>query len=333
MSERVGNNFYQGLRMPPDGSIHEATVFDELRWALQWQKTGVARTCQAVSQFHGPYVGSSPTMATIVKAVEGVDHTLQSLARTANDAVDLVNQTIYEVENIAGLINNITCAEMTTPFLRHFITECQVLHPDVTSFIHNNINQFPYFQKVAESIGTHFTIISDCNMIDPLFTLSCLDLPTTNLKAAARMTRSLFTKMFEATAGTMENAQNLLDTLTLRAMPYEDNHGFVHPHSAVKGAIAHGLNYCMDTFHQLRSQTAIPGVFVQLLNHFGDRLRLLNQIFPVEYRVKHEEKLYEIQVEGQPNTVDRLNRQYPGREADIDRSLKATQQTFDGDDY
>jgi|TARA_R110000787_G_scaffold336_8_gene1283 hypothetical protein len=331
MSEIVYNNFYHGLRAGPDSTREEGTVLDELHWAMQWQKRPIDRTCQTISQFHGPYSGSSPILSKVLNAVKGAENSLQKLARTADEGVHIVTQEIAKVRNIAGLINDVTGANMSTPFLRHFVTECQSLHPDVNAFIQNNINQFPYFQQVSEQIGSHFTIISDVNMISQLFSIECGQLPINNLKTASRMVRLLSSKMFKATAGNMEDSQNFLDTMSMRNMPYEENFGFLNPNYAQGEAMAHGHNCCMDVFHQKRAENAIPKVLENLMNIFGDKLRLLNQIFPVEYRIKHEEKSYDIMVEGESQTVDRLNRSL-GRESKIE-DLKATEEgkTTDGE--
>lgn len=331
MAEIVYDNFYLGLRAGPDSIRAEATVMDEIHWAMQWQRRPIERTCQAISQFHGPYAGASPTLTKVLGAVAGAEQTLQELARTAAIGVDIVNQAVSDVQNIAGLINNITCANMSTPFLRYFVTECQSLHPDVNAFIQNNINQFPYFQAVAESIGSHFTIISDLNMISQLFSIECGQLPIHNLKTAARMVRSLSSKMYNVTAGVMEDAASFLDTLSMRAMSLEENFAFLNPNYAIKAAVAHGHNFCMDVFHQLRSENSIPIVLAELMGIFGDRLRLLNQIFPVEYRVKHEEKLYDINVEGALHSVDRLNRSAAILHHGIKETLGATREMFSDD--
>lgn len=315
-------------RMSPDSPKSEAHIFDEIRWGLSNQNNPIGRTCQLINQFHGPYGGSSGTLSNILNSMAGANSRLKKMSTNSKNSVDIVNEAINGITNVINTINSMTCSQMSTPFLRYFITECQVLHPDVTAYIQANIEQYPYFQQVSEQIGTHFTIISDCNMIDPLFTLQCGQLPIENLKTAARMVRPLFNKMFKPIAGNMEDSQKFLDTLYLRALPCEENHMYTHPNYGNESPIAHGNNFCMDVFHQQRAENAIPGVFGRLISIFGDRLRLLNQIFPVEYRIKHEEQIYEIPIEGQTLKVDRLNRPWPGRTSNNDRSLKADRETF-----
>jgi hypothetical protein len=331
MSIVVTDSFYKGLRMPPDGTKEDATVLDEVRLGLQWRDRPIERTCQIINQFHGPFGGSSSELSGIISKIAGANARLQQMSTDSSQSVQLVQQAISNLTPIVDLINKVTCSEMSTPFLRYFVTECQVLHPDVTAFIHANIDRYPYFQQVSEQIGSHFTIISDINEIDPLFTLECGQLPIENLKTASRMVRSLFSKMFKPTAGNMEDSQKFLDTLSMRAMPCEGNHGFARPHYAKEKPIAHGNDFCMDVFHQQRAEDAIPGVFGRLVALFGDRLRLLNQIFPVDYRVKHEESLYQVPIENDILTVDRLNRVYPPRKMDNDRSLKANEEQFNED--
>ena len=330
MSHIITSDFFHNLRMVPDGSKQVAKILDEVRWCFQYRDRPIQKVCQAISQFHGPFNGASPQLAQLINVIAGKSKVLSELANTVGDAVSIVESAIQGVEQVVNTINQLTAMNFSTPFLRFFVKECQVLHPQVTEFIKNNIGMFPYFEQISESVGSMFTIITDINELSQLFTLECGQMPFKNLKSASRMVRSIFDKMFLYASGNMEDSQKFLDTLFMRAMPCEDNHGLTHPDYLNEGPVAHGNNHCMDVFHQPRAEAAVPGVFAKLVALFGDRLRLLNSVFPVKYNVNFKDKTYNVQVENETVQVDRLNKIYPAK-VYTDEMLKAEEKEFKED--
>lgn len=303
----VKADFFYTMRVSPDGELKDFKVMDEVRRPMQLSVTPVETTTEVIKMFHGPF-GGSTQLHNIINAVAGSDRNLRKAAADTKQAANVVNSSILSLGKVSGLINqNIVCSNMDIPFLRFFITECQVLHPDITAEIQERIEEFPYFKEVSEQIGMHLTIIADCNQLDPIYTLDCENLPNDNIRTSARMIRLLFYKMFITIYGMIEDAESFLDCLMLRAMPYEENQGFLNPNYSEKGPMAHGNNHANDVFHLDREVEAIPEVLKKLVEMFKDRLRLLNQIFPITFLVKIDEEVFEVDIEGTKRTVNRLN--------------------------
>lgn len=320
-SHVVRNDFYVTLYSNPDGTASEYTPFENLRRALQLNITSRTATAERILQLHGPEALGSTVTNNYIKSVAGNDKNLKAHERQLNSALSEIND---EMKTFIG-------ATMSTPFLRAFIVESQVLHPDVTTLIHENIEKYPYFKDISEEVGSHFVIIADWNQIDPLFTLDCENLPSDNLRTSARLSRILFYKLFITIYGMIEDAEKFLDCLFMRAMPYEENHAFFHPNYAKESPAAHGNNYANDVFHNERAIAALTDVLIELINKYGDRLRLVNPIYPIKFLIKVKDEIFEIKVEDSVQTVDRLNRTTETIVRTND-TLKAYDQRFEKDD-
>lgn len=330
MQEIVTEDFYHNLSVEPDGQLKDYKIMDDVRRQLQDQEAPIDRTTEAIKIFHGPSSGSSQNIHEVTKALAGGDKRIKNIINYSAKELAQIQEALSKTENAIDLVNRgVTCNTMDTPFLRYFITECQSLHPDITNYILEHPEEFEYFQQISEQVGgTFFTIIADFNSIDPLFSLDCENLPYYNLRTSARMVRALFFKLFIPIYGTLEDAQSLLDCLFMRAMPVQENHAFFNPNYAKKGPKAHGNNYAMDVFHLDRAIAALNPVYAELFKIFGDRLRLLNHIFPIKILVNFEHKIYEVDVEGTIQKVDRLNRSIEKRIMSNNRSMGAEEEDF-----
>lgn len=302
----VDANFYKGLVSGPESRRWDQTMFDEIRLSAEYSSRPTEHVAQALSHFHGPFGGASPTLSNISRAIQGRNKNLRDLAGSVERAVDITLAAISDVHNTLELINDVVGMNMTTPLLREFVAHSSQCHPSVTEYIQQHNGQYPYFQQVSEEVGTMFTIISNAKEIDPMFSLECGQLPNCSLETASRMLRQIYDKIFEPIAGTIEDSNSFLNTLFLRALPCTSM-SHLHPNYSRRAPIAHGHNYCMDPHHRSRAIQAIPEIFERLVHTFGDRLRILNQIFPVDYRVKYEDEIYQVNVEGKPTPVDAIN--------------------------
>lgn len=331
MVETVTQEFVENLTLPPDGKLEEFKVMDDIRRQSEDQEDPIGMLEKAAKILHGPGAGSSNSIHEANKLMAGGNKILRNMVNDSAKSLAEIKSAISKTENAVELINTgVSCATMDTPFLRYFITECQVIHPDLTKRLLDDSEKFEYFKQISEQVGgTHFTLIADFNSIDPLFSLDCENLPYNNIRTASRMVRALFFKLFIPIYGSLEDAQSILDCLFMRAMPVEENHAFYNPNYASKGPIAHGNNYAMDVFHLNRAIEAVCPIYAELFKIFGDRLRLLNHIFPVRILVNYEHKIYEVDVEDTVMKVDRLNRSIEKRIMTNERSLGAEEEDFE----
>lgn len=331
-SNVVREDFFYTITIGPDDTIDKLKPMDEVRRQTQNLFEPVNKTFETIKHLHAlPDPVAGDVMNNYMVSVAGNDKILNNQRKNTDKSASEINKIVADMDNTIGLINKgVSFSNMSTPLLRYYITECQVIHPDVTLKIHENADELTYFKDISEQVGSRFVIIADWNQVDPLFALDCDNLPNENLRTSGRMARLLVYKMFITIYGMMEDVEKFLDCLFLRAMPYEENHAFLHPNYANESPTAHGNNNANDVFHLQRSIDALPEILNQLLEMFGDRLRLVNQIFPVDFLVKFEDQVFTINVEDTEMTVDRLNM----TTSEINRtneSLKGSTERFDQD--
>lgn len=308
MSNVIRENLYYSLYLEPDGTISEYTIMDETRRPMQYQSNPAGKTAEIFKQIHAVMPMAGPQTHAYIKSAAGNEKTLNLLSAKTGKSVGELNRMLLDTTNSIDVINSgIVGGNMSTPLLRFYIREVQVLHPDVTKIIHDNIDEYPYCKDISEQVGMQFTLVADINQLDALFTLDCNHLPNENIRTSGRMTRILYYKLFLSLYGMMEDAEKFLDCLFLRAMPCEENHMLFHPNYAKEGPTAHGNNYANDVFHLDRSVEAMSGVLNALVEYFGDRLRLVNTIIPLEVIVQSGSQVFTKTVEDTEMTVDRLN--------------------------
>jgi hypothetical protein len=241
---------------------------------------------------------------------------LRTQSKNATKAVENLEKTVAEYNEKSTRYNKTFGADMDTLTLRDFVKFSQNIHPAVTNYINKNISQYPYFQKISESVGSiYYTFTMASSLFDPMS--SVLADGQWNTKTCSLMKSDMYKKNFLGSVQCAEYATGLLDSMYHRCSGVGNNLGLLIPDYAQGDALAHGLSMANDVFHKQRLLDVKDAAYATLVGMFGDRLRLLNQFFPTRFIFKNENKLYNVN----GVTVDRSGRTYTPRHINNNRVL------------
>lgn len=301
MAQIVTEDFRKSLRSSPTGKRKYGTLFDELYNSLETSENPLDRAIQMISEFHGPWTGGSVELADLSTFIASKIKTpiLKTNAMSQiSSALNVTNAVKNMVPSAVGKISSQTCAIMPTPLLREFINKAQKLHPSINMYIQMHIGTFPYFQQISEDVGQFASIVMNKSSIDPMNWpaqngVNCLD---TN----SRMSKNTSMKMPSNIFNLMDNASNMLNALSLRAMPKHNSMSFLHPQYSKEAPVAHGHNFTMDVFNAARNIESIGSCMGAVINLSQDTLRLVNKFFNVKEMIKYEIEGFEISMNEGP---------------------------------
>ena len=305
MAEIVKEDFKQNLYAKPSGQRQtQPTIFDELRWAAQHVDKPLEQILQLISEFHGLWTGTSQNIMALVKSISNAAHDKNYVA-LASQALKVLNNT--SLPSKIGRINNISASQMPIELLREFVSRCQAIHPAVNTYIQMNIGKYPYFQPISESVcsyGQSILHTSDVTLVDRVKSNG-----VNTLQSSSRLRRNSDTKLFDTIKPLVDDSENLLNCLFLRACPVENSMHLLNTDYGKSGnAIAHGHGLCMDTFNQKRVKDAIQPCISKATAKFGPALELCNWAFPVEHQIFKKPELFNLEAEGLPYIADAWNR-------------------------
>lgn len=303
MSQVVTEKFRQSMFSSPTGKAKNGTMFDDLRLSLETSENPHERAVQMISEYHGPWTGSSTELtqfSSFVSGKIGKGSALRNQTTQNLSGAYQVNRAVSQMPpSSVGRTHYETCALMPTPLLRAFVNFSQKLHPSINMYIQNNIYSFPYFQQTSENVGSLASIYQNQTSIDPLNWLNSggVDCLTTN----ARMGKNTQLKMPYSVFGLMDGANNLVNSLFLRAMPKDNNMAFLYPSYSTGVPIAHGHDFTMDVFNGQRNIDALEGALAVTMALAGDSLRLINKFFCIQELARYAVEGFEIIMNEGPN--------------------------------
>lgn len=312
MAEVADYNFFKSL----NANVFDLSpkILDELHLALEHSEKPIEQTMQVISEMHGPYNGSSEKMAEFVNSFAGklgkFESALTKSKSLMNSKAEQIKSIVSEIKSTVNLINKTTASQMNTPMLRAFIGEAQKLNPLVNDLIQREIDRFPMFQQVSESIGMFFNIHVTKTALDVSKTLKN-NTGYTNYDTNMILRKNSFKKSFRPISEMIERSHVLTDSLSYRCIPQNDIANY-HKNYGDSTPFSHGYNNCQDVYHLERMKNARNGSLIKLINTFGDQLRLLNTFFPVTISLDYGTESQEIMTEHGPVLVDEHGRGYDG---------------------
>jgi hypothetical protein len=302
MPEIVTEDFRQSLRSSPTGKRKNGTIFDELYGALETSDRPLDRITQLIAEFHGPWNGSSRQLTDFSAFLASMTQleSLKNLAIQKGADACAIEQAINQMpKSLVGKNDPHTFALMPTPLLREFVKKSQKIHPAINMFIQSNIGTFPYYRPISEDVGQYASVVMQSNEIDPMkwVNRNGVDCHDTN----SRMNKNLFLKMFPEIFYLMDDAQNLTNTLFLRAMPIDNNMALQHQGYSSESPLAHGHNFTYDVFNGNRKRSAIGPCTAAVINLAQDVLRLINKFFCIKELSRYEVEGFLISMNEGPN--------------------------------
>lgn len=287
-------------------------ILDELHLALEHVENPINQTMQVISELHGPFSGSSQELGDFIQSLSGklgkFESALKKMQSNVKTQIAKVKDAVSKVESSVNLINQITSSEMSTSMLRAFIGQAQKLNPLVNDLIQREIEKFPMFQQISESIGMFYNIHISKVMIDPEKVLN----GNTGYKSDDTnmvLRKDNFKKIFRPISEMIEQSNNLTESLIHRCQPITDLTNYIKNYSE-SSSKCHGYSNCQDVFHYKRAVAAKDGALVKVISHLGDRVRLLNSIFPVTVSLDYGTQTQEIQTEHGPVMIDENGRSF-----------------------
>lgn len=302
MPEVVTEDFRKSIRSSPTGQRKSGTIFDELYSALETSDKPLDRIIQLICEFHGPWSGGSRQLTDFVAFIASLTKSLslRNLALQNAELACAVEQAINLLPpSSVGKNDPQTFAIMPNPLLREFINRSQKIHPAINLYIQLNIGNFPYYQQISEDVGQYASVVMNRTEIDPMKWVNedgvnCLD---TN----SRINKNTFLKVFESIFYLMDNAQNLTDSLFVRALPIDNNMSLLHDNYSSESPIAHGHNFTMDVFNAERKRSAIGPCNSAVINLAQDALRLVNKFFCIKELARYQVEGFQITMYEGPN--------------------------------
>lgn len=305
MAEVIKEDFKQNLFAKPSGQRKtQPTIFDELRWALQHTDKPLEQVLQLISEFHGAWTGSSNNLMNLLTQLSGDVHD-KNYIKLATDALKIINNS--KTSSNIGRVNNITASQMPVELLREFVSRSQSIHPSVNTYIQMNIGKYPYFQQISESIcsfGQSVLQTTDSTLIDRVASNG-----DQTMQSSYRLRRNTNNKLFDNIKKLVDDSDNILNCLFLRACPVENSMHLLNTNYGKSGSpISHGHGLCMDVFNQQRIKDSIQPSISKATAKFGPSLELCNWAFPISYEISKKPELFTLTAEGKNYTADGFNR-------------------------
>jgi hypothetical protein len=302
MPEVVTEDFHKSLKSSPTGKRKSGTMFDELYGSLETSDKPLDRIIQLISEFHGPWNGSSQQLTDFTAFLASATNSsgLKNLAIQKGTSACSINQAISLLpKSSINKQDPRTFAIMPTPLLREFVNRSQKIHPAINMYIQMHIGTFPYYQQVSEDIGQYSSVTMQSTEIDPM---KWMDNDGVNcLNTNSRMNKNTFLKMFPEIFALMDGAQNLTNSLFVRALPTDNTMSKLHPSYSSESPLAHGHNFTMDVHNAQRKRNAIAPCTAAVINLAQDVLRLINKFFCLKELARYEVEGFQISMNEGPN--------------------------------
>jgi hypothetical protein len=306
MADIVTEQFHQSLRSSPSGRQKTGTMIDEIYGAMETSENPLDRVIQMITECHGPWSGGSTELFKFASFVASLLNIPAAtlVALNAGESACVVERAIaITPPSAVGRQNTQTCATMSTPMLREFITLVQNLHPAVNMYLALHQDTYPYFKPISEEVGSFAHITIRLNETDPSkwgqssSNNNCLDTPS-------RLTKHQSQKLIPSIAGLMETSNKLVNAIFVRNMQADNNIAVLRPNYSSEAPIAHGHNFCMDVHNAQRRRAAIGGCLATIMALVGDLLRLLNKFFCIFQLGNYETESFNITISTGANNTN-----------------------------
>lgn len=301
MPDVVTEDFYKSLKSSPTGKRKSGTIFDELYGSLETSDKPLDRIIQLISEYHGPWNGSSQHLTDFTAFLASATNSdsLKNLAiQKGTSSCQLTQAISLMPKSSVGKQDPRTFAIMPTPLLRQFVNRSQKIHPAINMYIQMHIGTFPYYQQVSEDIGQYSSVTMQSTEIDPMRWMDSNGINCLNTNS--RMNKNIFLKMFPEIFALMDGAQNLTNSLFVRALPI-DTMSKLHTNYSSEAPIAHGYNFTMDVHNAARKRNAIAPCTAAVINLAQDALRLINKFFCIKELFRYEVEGFQITMNEGPN--------------------------------
>ena len=246
----------------------------------------------------------SKALFSYLKTAQKQDQTYKDMMEKSQIGLDIITEKIANTQSMIGRVNMVSAAMFDAPMLRQFIATAQNMHPALNAIIQQNIDKFPYFQQISESIGSFYTITATVNCIDPM---SWIKTNTKDFFTNTVIRGTIQGKLFAPVSNMISYSDNMLNSMFLRNSPIT-NAGMVYPDYSNQEPIAHGFSNSMDVFHAQRSLNAKAKILPNLMNNVQDKLRNLNSFFPVVQAIQAPNQVFNVAVEGSQMLVNSFGR-------------------------
>lgn len=284
----VGDNFFSSIATNPNFNKNTLNLGDIFNSS---SGNGIPGLINTVSNAHGVWANTSSQLQNWTSRLTGINSNLDNAIGSINQASSLVGGLLSNSIGLIDNLNNFSFAALGTPFLRHYVSQMDMLHPFVRGFFDSNLDKFPYFKPVSDSIGMFFNVVFDTSVI-PLLDRT-LKSGILNFKTNSPLRKNLHQKVYPEFTQMIDGIFSKADNLFIRKLPEAVFGKLI---KEVTDPIAHGYSLGNDIFHAARILASKNGSLAELLGQFSDQLRLLDTFFPVVCQTSIPRKTYEVKV-------------------------------------
>ena len=290
-AEIVGREFIES-QIPSRDSYKVNRIYDNIRRVNE--KVGdVDVSTREIKRLHGPFTGAGSEFVAFTKNMFGNDPdfvgTILELEKSAIALKDIVS-------NVEGIIDDsktLTMSEVSTALMRGYLRNVETLLPkSVSNAITSNLNEFPLFTKVSETLGTvyHNIVLSD-NATDIVDNIIGDTLESTGLSNI--LTQHDWIRMLPEYAVNFHNNTRLFQRLATRVLPRCSYPNVFH---IMDEPLAHLYDLARDALFFLDVLNNRKKYIKFLIDEYGDLLRKINNLYPLchEYSVENNPELVNI---------------------------------------
>lgn len=301
VAEFVGREFILE-QMPSNDSYKTRKLVDKIHQVNENVK-GLDNSLNRIQALHGPYNGASTELLNFTKNLFGNDPAFRSSILDLERGVINLKNAFQGVEDIVDLAGDITFADLSTGLLRAYLRNVEILLPPaIKGAIQDNLERFPWFSQMSESLGSlyHNFVLNDgaTNLVDQMITGVLEDTGLSNV-----LSQHDWIRMLPEYAANFHDNVRLFQRLGSRVLP---KCTFSKIYNIMDEPLAHIYNLANDAFGFLDVFDNRKRYLNLLFNQYQNLIRKINNLYPICHEYSAPSGPQDIRISGDIVSVDIL---------------------------
>jgi len=301
IAEVVGREYIEALLPARDAKT--TSMIDNIRH-INEGIGGVGQAVQEIAIIHGPPKGfGGETLGALGSIFGGADGGFAQTIHQLESAADGVLDAIDNAENLVDTFKTLTFSDVGTALTRAYLRNVETLLPKgISDAISSNIQQFPMFAKISESLGLVFYNMKILNNgIDLIDGVMQDVMDSTGLSTL--LGQHSLVRMLPQYAMNLHQNIRLVQRLAMRFMPPCTFGKLFHK---MDKALAHMYDFANDVLSYLNILDNRKAYLQALVGQYGSFLSLVNNFYPICHEYTAPNDLKQVDVDGRKVDVDIL---------------------------
>ena len=216
-AELVGREIIEA-QIPSRNSYKINNIIDNIR-RINENVIDVDESVAEIGKLHGEWTGSGNDFVDFTRNLFGNDPDfVDTILELENSAIALKN-IVTNVEGIVDTSKSLTFSELSGALVRGYLRNVEILLPDgVNAKITENLQQYPLFTKISESLGSmYYNIALSDNALDMVDSIIGQTLDDTGLSNV--LSQHQWIRMLPEYAINFHNNVRLFQRLGSRVLP------------------------------------------------------------------------------------------------------------------